>query len=114
MADERNEIVEPGISCGRDAGWSRIEDLIEQARRAEIADSAVWSVERRERIFARTLAKANRERERGRLARAYVAGACTVLLAGLLLRLISVGAHVLVHRVPEGAGKVAAQRLATE
>jgi len=102
-------IVEPGVSWGWSEDWSgRVKELIELGKRSAGSE---WSVERRERIFQQVLARVKRARERRRLLQAFGAGASTVLLVGLLLRLI--GVSVLTQeRQPELVGKTAAQPLA--
>jgi ABC-type Fe3+ transport system permease subunit len=85
--------------------------LIELAKRP---DESEWTEERRERILQRVLARAEEARERRRVRRAFVAGACTVLLAVLALRLIGVGVPALLGSAPELAGKVAGLRAAAE
>ena len=111
MVKREEKIVEPGVSWGWNEGWSgRAKELIELGKSP---DSSEWSAERRERIFQQVLARVERGRERRRLVKAYAAGASTVLLVGLLLRLIGVGGAAQ-ERQPELAGKMAMQRLATE
>jgi hypothetical protein len=87
-------IVEPGVSGGwsqdPSEGWSedwskRAWELIELGKRT---DRSEWTAERRERIFQQVLARVGRTRERRRLMQAFAAGASTVLLVGLLLRLM--------------------------
>ena len=103
--------MEPGVSWGWNEDWSgRAKELIELGKSPAGAE---WSAERRERIFQQVLARVERGRERRRLVKAYAAGASTVLLVGLLLRLIGVGGTAQ-ERQPELAGKIAMQRLATE
>ena len=92
--------MEPGVSWG----WNELDKR---------SAGSEWSAERRERIFQQVLAKVERARERRRLRKAFAAGASTVLLVGLLLRLIGVGGPALV-RLPELAGHPAVQRLAAE
>ena len=117
MLVKREEtIVEPGVSWGQSEGWSeRAKELIAlgKSERGKRSDGSQWSVERRERIFQQVLARVERGRQRRRLLRAYAAGASTVLLVGLLLRLIGVGGPA-PARHPELAGEIAIQRLAAE
>ncbi len=101
--------MEPGVSWRWNEGWSgKAEELIESRKRSEGLE---WSAERRERIFQQVLARVERARERRRLLQAFGAGASTVLLVALLLRLIGVGGSAQEHK-PELVGKSAAQRLA--
>ena len=81
----------PGNSWGRGAGWSKVEELIELAR---IPDGSTWTQERRARIFEHVMARIERERERRRVFWAFAAGAATVLIAGLLVRLLNVAGIV--------------------
>jgi len=88
--------VETGDSLEHDEGWERIKALIELAKRAE---ERTLSPERRQRIRAGLLQRlerdrierAERQRMRHRVAGAFVAGASTAVLAGLLLKLVSGG-----------------------
>jgi len=103
--------VEPGVSWGRNEGWSgRAKELIEVGRRP---DGAAWSAERKEHIFQQVLARVERGRQRRRLLQAYAAGASTVLLVGLLLKLIGIGTAV-PARQSELATETAIRRLAAE
>jgi hypothetical protein len=109
-------ILEPGVSWGRNEGWSgRAKELIELGKidLGRKSDASEWSAERRERIFQQVLARVERGRQRRRLLQAFAAGASTVLLVGLLIKLIGVGGPA-AERPPELASKIAAQRLATE
>ena len=117
MLFKREEkIVEPGVSWGRNEGWSgRAKELIELGK-IEVgrkSDGSEWSAERRERIFQQVLARVERGRQRRRLLQAFAAGASTVLLVGLLIKLIGVGGAA-AERQPELAAKMAVQRLAAE
>lgn len=103
--------MEPGVSWGWNEGWSeRAKELIELGRRS---DGAEWSAERKERIFQQVVARVETGRQRRRLLQAYAAGASTVLLVGLLLKLIGVGTAA-PARQPELATETAIQRLAAE
>ena len=110
--------MEPGVSWGRNEGWSgRAKELIELGK-IELGrkpDASEWSAERRERIFQQVLARVERGRQRRRLLQAFAAGASTVLLVGLLIKLIGAGGPA-AERPPELASKMAsmAQRLAAE
>lgn len=79
--------METGTSWERGAGWTKVVSMIELARKRDWSE---WTTERKERIFQGVLAGVAQQRERRRMARAFAAGACTVLLVGLLLRLIGV------------------------
>jgi hypothetical protein len=104
--------VEPGVSWGWSEVWSeRAKELIELCKKR--SDGAEWSAERRERVFQQVLARVARARERRRLRQAFAAGAFTVLLVGLLLRLTGVGGPAQ-ERPPDLAAKLAVQRLAAE
>jgi hypothetical protein len=88
--------VEIGDSLEHDEGWQRIKALIELAKSAE---ATTLSPERRQRIRDGLLQRlerdrierVERQRMRRRVAGAFVAGASTTLLAGLLLKLVSGG-----------------------
>jgi hypothetical protein len=102
-------IVEPGDSWEWNEGWTgRAKELIEIGKRSEGSE---WSAERRERILQQVLVRVEKARERRRLLRAFAAGASTVLLVGLLLRLVGVGGPVQVHK-PDLAAATTVQRLA--
>ena len=83
--------MEPGTSWERGEGWTKVVSLIEVARQRDWSE---WSAERKERIFQGVLEGVAQQRERRRMvrakARAFAAGAFTVLVVGLLLRLIGV------------------------
>jgi hypothetical protein len=49
-----------------------------------------WTADRRERVLQRVLVGVEKRKQRRRAARAFLAGACTVVLVGLVLRLIGV------------------------
>lgn len=98
-----------GDSWGWNESWTgKAKELIEIGKRS---DSSEWTAERRERILKQVLVRVERARERRRLLQAFAAGASTVLLVGLLLRLVGVGGPAQVHK-PELAGTTAVQRLA--
>lgn len=88
--------METGERLEHDEGWERVKRLIDLARSAE---RPTLSPERRQRIrdgLLRRLERdrieqAERQRMRRRVAGAFVAGASTTLLAGLLLKLVSGG-----------------------
>lgn len=82
---ETGNSLESGEACARE-DWARIERLIALARKAHRTE---LTGERRERIRDRVLDKLERTRDRRRTARAFAAGASTMLLAVLLLRLVS-------------------------
>jgi hypothetical protein len=102
--------VESGDSWGRGEGWARVKELIEFVKRS---NGSEWNAERRERILRQVLARTERARERRRLVHAFSAGASTVLVVGLLLRLIGVGWPTQ-ERQAALVCKIAAQRLAAE
>jgi hypothetical protein len=88
--------VEIGDTLEHDEGWERVKKLIELAKSAE---RTTLSPARRQRIREGLLQRlerdridqAERQRTRRRIAGAFVAGASTTLLAGLLLKLVSGG-----------------------
>ena len=88
--------METGDTLEHDEGWEPIKRLIELAKSAE---ATTFSPARRQRIRDGLLQRlerdrieqAERQRMRGRVAGAFVAGASTTLLAGLLLKLVSGG-----------------------
>ncbi len=84
--------MEPGHSWERGEGWSKVVKIIELARKHDWSE---WDARRKERIFHGVMIGLAQERERRRTVRAFAAGAvlasaCTVLLVGLLLKLIGV------------------------
>ena len=84
--------MEPGKSWERSEGWSKVVKLIDLARKSDWAE---WNPERKERIFRGVMVGLAQERERRRAVRAFAAGAfvacaSTILLVGLVLRLIGV------------------------
>ena len=79
--------MEPGIGWERGEGWLKIVALTEATRQQDWSE---WTSERRERILQRVLAGLEKKRQRRRALRAFAAGAVTVVLVGLLLRLIGV------------------------
>jgi hypothetical protein len=117
MLVKREEtIVEPGVSWGTNEGWSeRAKELIElgKSELGKRSNGSAWNAERRERIFQQVLARIERGRQRRRLLQAYAAGVSTVLLVGLLLRLVGVGGSAPV-RQPDLAAQTTLQRLAAE
>ena len=88
--------METGDSLEHDEGWESIKRLIDLAKCAEVTP---LSPRRRQRIVDGLLKRlerdrierAERQRMRTRVAGAFVAGATTTLLAGLLLKLVSGG-----------------------
>jgi len=76
-------------------------------------DDVQFSAERRERIIQNVLARVAKDRERRRVVRAFAAGASTVVVVGLLLKLIS-GIAAPASSSPELAGTTAAHRSAAE
>jgi len=102
--------VEPGDSWGRSEHTSSIMALLAMAGKP---DDVEFSPERRARILQNVLARVEKDRERRRLVRAFAAGASTVLVAGLLLKLIT-GIAAPVRSSPEVADTTPAQRLVAE
>jgi hypothetical protein len=89
--------VNTGESLEHNEGWERIKRLIELAKRAEptTLSPARWQrihVGLLQRLQRDRIERAERKRMRRRIAGAFVAGASTTLLAGLLLKLASGGA----------------------
>ena len=88
--------METGDSLEHDEGWESVKRLIDLAKCAEVTP---LSPRRRQRIVDGLLKRlerdrierAERQRMRTRVAGAFVAGATTTLLAGLLLKLVSGG-----------------------
>jgi hypothetical protein len=77
-------------------------------------DDVEFSPERRARILQNVLARVEKDRERRRLLRAFAAGASTVVVVGLLLKLITGIAAAPVRSSPEVADTTPAQRLVAE
>ena len=113
--------METGDSLEHDEGWESVKRLIDLAKCAEVTP---LSPRRRQRIVDGLLKRlerdrierAERQRMRTRVAGAFVAGATTTLLAGLLLKLVSGGGSPWVGRSssPELARPRAAQHSVTE
>ena len=88
--------METGDTLEYDEGWESVKRLIELAKAAY---ATPLSPQRRQHIRERLLQRleqdrierAERQRMRRRIAGAFVAGASTTLLAGLLLKLVSGG-----------------------
>jgi len=115
LDDAKGEIVEPGNSWGHGEGWAKVMELIEIARKTEYKVSP----ELRERILQRALASVEADRrrktERRRVMwRALTAGACAVVLIGVVLRLIGAGAAPAGRSTPELAAKATRARVAAE
>jgi hypothetical protein len=117
---ERSTKVETGDRLEHDEGWESVKRLIELAKSAP---SMRLSAERRQRIRDKLLQRlerdrielAERTRMRRRVAGAFVAGASTTLLAGLLLKLVSGGGLPWVGpSSPELARQQAAQHSVAE
>jgi hypothetical protein len=103
--------VEIGTSLEGGEGWERIERLLALARSAPEPE---LSQERREQIRAALLDRLARMRERRLMTGAFVAGASTMVLAALLLKLVS-GALPWVGRSSgELAAKPAVHRVVAE
>ena len=103
--------METGTSFEGGEGWERVERLLALARSAHRTE---LSQERRERIREELLDKLARMRERRLMARAFVAGASTMVLAALLLKLVSGGMPWAGRSSGELAAKPAVQRLVAE
>jgi len=115
MRDVKGEIVEPGNSWGSGEGWAKVMELIEIALRTEYKVSPRI----RERVLQLALASVEVERlrnaERRRLVRRGVAaGACALVLAAVLLRLIAGWTAPGERRTPELAAKAVRARVAAE
>jgi hypothetical protein len=102
--------VEPGDSWGRSEHTSSIMALLAIAGKP---DDVEFSAERRARILQNVLARVEQDRERRRLVRAFAAGASTVLVAGLLLKLIT-GIGAPARSSPEMADTTPVHRSAAE
>lgn len=104
--------MDTGTSLERGEGWERVERLLVLARSAHRTE---LSPERRERIRAELLEKLTKIRERRLMARAFMAGASSMLLAALLLKLVA-GALPWIGRSPsaELAAKPTVQRVVAE
>jgi hypothetical protein len=91
LDNRKEKIVEPGTSWERGEGWTKVVSLIQVARQRDWSE---WTPEQKERIFHRVMEGVAQKDERRRMvrakARAFAAGAVTVLVVGLLLRLIGV------------------------
>jgi hypothetical protein len=103
--------VETGTSLERGEGWESIEKLLALARSAHRTE---LSPARRERIRAELLEKLARNRERRLMARAFVAGASTVVLAALVLKLVSGALPWAGRSSGELAAKAAVQHVVAE
>ena len=103
--------METGTSLEGGEGWERVERLLALARSAHRTE---LSPERRERIREQLLDKLARIRERRLMARAFVAGASTMVMAALLLKLISGTLPWAGRPAGELAAKPAVQRLVAE
>ena len=113
--------METGDSLEHDEGWESVKRLIDLAKCAEVTP---LSPRRRQRIVDGLLQRlerdrierAERQRTRTRVAGAFVAGATTTLLAGLLLKLVSGGGSPWVgaSSSPELTRPRAAQQSVTE
>ena len=104
--------MDTGTSVERGEGWEQVERLLALARSAHRTE---LTTERRERIRTALLDRLTKVRERRLMARAFVAGASSVLLAVVVLKLV-VGVVPWVERSssPELAAKPAVQRLVAE
>ena len=102
--------MEPGDSWGRSEHTGSILALLAIAGKPDYAE---WTAERRERILQNVLARVEKDRERRRLVRAFAAGASTVVVVGLLLKLIT-GIAAPARSSPEMAGTTPADRFVAE
>jgi hypothetical protein len=78
--------VDTGNSLERGEEWARVERLIALARSAHRTE---LSPERRAEIREKLLLRWEREQNRRRTVRAFLAGASATLLVGLLVKLVS-------------------------
>ena len=78
--------MDTGNSLERGEEWARVERLIALARSAHRTE---LSPERRAEIREKLLLRWEREQNRRRSVRAFLAGASAMLVAGLLLKLVS-------------------------
>lgn len=78
--------MEPGNSWGRGEGWLNVAHLIDLAKKPDAADC---DAERRDRVLQRVLVMVEKDRQRRQVMRAFAFGASTVLIIGLLAKLIS-------------------------
>jgi hypothetical protein len=85
--------------------------LIELAKRPR---GSGWTPERREWLFQQVLARAEVERAQRRVRLAFAAGACTALVVGAVLWLISIPEPDMARAAPELTGKPAIQQVARE
>jgi hypothetical protein len=110
----RSTNVETGDNLEHDEGWESVKRLIELAKSAP---ELTLSPERRrrlrdgllQRLERDRIERAERQRMRRRVAGAFVAGASTMLLAGLLLKLVSGG-----HGVAPSSAALARQQAAQQ
>ena len=100
--------MDTGTSLERGEDWARVERLIALARNAHRTE---LTRERRDRIRVRVMDRLERSRDRRRTARAFAAGASTMLLVVLLLKLVS---GWLGESVTELARKPAVQQVVAE
>lgn len=103
--------MEPADSWGRSEHTSSIMALLAMAGKPDYAE---WTDERRERIIQNVLARVAKDRERRRLTRAFAAGASTVVVVGLLLKLIAGIAAAPARSAPEMADRTPAHRPVAE
>jgi hypothetical protein len=81
---ERSRAVDTGNSLERGDDWARVERLIALARSAHRTE---LSPERRAQIREQLLLRWEREQNRRRTVRAFLAGASTMLVVGMLIML---------------------------
>ena len=80
--------MDTGNSVERGVEWASVERLIALARSAHRTE---LSPARREQIREQLIERWERERSRRQMARAFLAGASAMLLAGLLVKLVTGG-----------------------
>ena len=103
--------METGTSLESGEGWASIEKLLALARSAHRQE---LSPARRERIREELLDRLARNRERRLMARAFIAGASTVVLAAVVLKLVSGVLPWSGRSSGELAAKPAVQRVVAE
>jgi predicted phage gp36 major capsid-like protein len=86
LVRERSTSVDTGNSLERGEEWARVERLIALARSAHRTE---LSPERRAEIREKLLLRWEREQNRRRTVRAFLAGASTTLVVGLLVQLVT-------------------------
>ena len=103
--------MEPGNSWGQGEGWSNVRALLDMARKADASD---WDEGRRQRVLDKVLVMVEKERQRRQVVRAFAAGASTVLVIGLLAKLITGVVAPASPSSAELAGKTPSHRVVAE